>query len=205
MLRMYLLQVWFNLSDEGKEDIVYDIYAFRKFVGINFCEEQVPDSTTLQHFRKFLEDNHIGEQLFAELNAGLEEAGLMYSGGTIVDATIIVAPSSTKNEKKQRDPEMCQTKKGNHWYFEMKAYIGVDTGSGMVHTVETTAANIHDVDVAEKLIREDDVVVYGNSGYLGLTNRPEIQENEHKSKIDYRINRRSSQSRVPILTPALTG
>ena len=115
MLRMYLLQVWFNLSDEGKEDIVYDIYAFRKFVGINFCEEQVPDSTTLQHFRKLLEDNHIGEQLFAELNAGLEEAGLMYSGGTIVDATIIVAPSSTKNEKKQRDPEMCQTKKGNHW------------------------------------------------------------------------------------------
>ena len=95
MLRMYLLQVWFNLSDEGKEDIVYDIYAFRKFVGINFCEEQVPDSTTLQHFRKLLEDNHIGEQLFAELNAGLEEAGLMYSGGTIVDATIIVAPSST--------------------------------------------------------------------------------------------------------------
>ena len=87
----------------------------------------------------------------------------------------------------------------------MKAYIGVDTGSGMVHTVETTAANIHDVDVAEKLIREDDVVVYGNSGYLGLTNRPEIQENEHKSKIDYRINRRSSQSRVPIPTPALTG
>ncbi len=111
MLRMYLLQVWFNLSDEGIEDAIYDSYAFRKFMGINFNEEQVPDATTLLKFRHLLEKHHIGEQLFRAINYVLEQGGAMMKGGTIVDATIINAPSSTKNKEKTRDPEMYQTKK----------------------------------------------------------------------------------------------
>lgn len=113
MLRMYLLQSWFNLSDEGVEKAIYDSYAFRKFMGLNFAEEQVPDSTTLLHFRRIIEDNKIGEKLFNALNKAFEDAGFIYRGGTIVDATIISAPSSTKNGKKARDSEMHQTKKGN--------------------------------------------------------------------------------------------
>lgn len=197
MLRMYLLQVWFNLSDEGVEESIYDSYAFRKFMGLNFTECQVPDATTLLHFRRILEDNKIGEKLFGVLNKAFEEAGFIWRGGTIVDATIIAAPSSTKNKSGERDPEMHQTKKGNQWHFGMKAHIGVDAGTGMVHTVEVTPANVHDVEVAEKLIREDDDVVYGDSGYLGLQKRPEIRGKENKAKIDFRINRRPSQRKTP--------
>ena len=193
MLRMYLLQVWFNLSDEGVEEAIYDSYAFRKFMGINFAEEQAPDATTLLHFRHIIEENGIGEKLFNGLKMAFDDAGVIYHGGTIVDATLISAPSSTKNKKKERDPEMHQTKKGNQWYFGMKMHIGVDAGSGMVHSLEATSANVHDVDVAPKLIREDDDVVYGDSGYLGLPKRPEIQQDNKKSNIDYRINRRPSQ------------
>ena len=136
------------------------------------------------HFRRIIEDDKIGEKLFAALNKAFEEAGFIWRGGT----TIIAAPSSTKNKSGQRDPEMHQTKKGNQWYFGMKAHIGVDAGTGMVHTVEVTPANVHDVDMAEKLIREDDDVVYGDSGYLGLQKRPEIRDNKNKAKIDFRIN-----------------
>lgn len=157
MLRMYLLQCWFNLSDEGVEDAIYDSYAMRKFMGIN---------------RVMVASGHI------------------MKGGTIVDATIINAPSSTKNAEKARDPEMHQTRKGNEWRFGMKCHVGVDAGSGYAHSVEVTAANDHDVTVASKLLREDDEVVYGDSGYLGISKRPEIQENEHFSRIDFRINRR---------------
>lgn len=196
MLRMYLLQCWFNLSDEGVEEAIYDSYAFRKFMGINFAEEQVPDATTLLHFRHIIEENKIGEKLFNALKAAFDEAGLIYRGGTIVDASLIAAPSSTKNDKKERDPEMHQVKKGNQWYFGMKTHIGVDAGTGFVHSVEATAANVHDVDVAHKLIREDDDVVYGDSGYLGLSRRPEIQQDKHKSTMDYRINRRPSQLKM---------
>ena len=126
MLRMYLLQVWFNLSDEGIEDAIYDSYAFRKFMGIDFNEEQVPDATTLLKFRHLLEKNHLGEQMFKAINYVLEQGGAMMKGGTIVDATIINAPSSTKNQEKARDPEMHQTKKGNEWRFGMKCHIGAD-------------------------------------------------------------------------------
>lgn len=203
MLRMYLLQVWFNLSNEGVEEAIYDSYAFRKFMGLNFAECQVPDATTLLHFRRIIEDNQIGEKLFAAMNKAFEDAGFIYHGGTIVDTTIIAAPSSTKNKTNGRDPEMHQTRKGNQWYFGMKAHIGVDAGSGLVHTVEATAANVHDVEVAERLIREDDDVVYGDSGYLGLQKKPAIQENEHKSKIDFRINRRPSQIKTSPSYPGI--
>ena len=129
MLRMYLLQIWFNLSDEGLEDAIYDSYAFRQFIGINFLEEQVPDATTLLKFRHLLEENHLGEALFNDIKARLQKAGLMMKGGTIVDATIIHSTPSTKNREGKRDPEMHQTKKGNQWYHGMKVHSGVDCGS----------------------------------------------------------------------------
>ena len=162
MLRMYLLQCWFNLSDEGVEDAIYDSYAMRKFMGINFFEQDVPDATTLLHFRHLLEEHGIGKLFFDAINHCLERAGRMMRGGSIVDATLISAPSSTKNAEKKRDPEMHQTKKGNQWHFGMKCHTGVDAGSGFVHTVEATSANVHDVTVAAKLLREDDEVVYGD-------------------------------------------
>ena len=161
MLRMYLLQCWFNLSDEGVEDAIYDSYAMRKFMGINFFEQNVPDATTLLKFRHLLEEKGIGKLFFDAINRCLERAGRMMRGGSIVDATLISAPSSTKNAEKKRDPEMHQTKKGNQWHFGMKCHTGVDAGSGFVHTVEATAANTHDITVAAKLLREDDEVVYG--------------------------------------------
>ena len=148
MLRMYLLQCWFSLSDEGVEDAIYDSYAMRKFMGINFFEQDVPDATTLLHFRHLLEAHGIGKLFFDAINRCLEQAGRMMRGGSIVDATLISAPSSTKNREKKRDPEMHQTKKGNQWHFGMKCHTGVDAGSGFVHTVEATPANVHDVTVA---------------------------------------------------------
>lgn len=198
MLRMYLLQCWFNLSDEGIEDAIYDSYALRWFMKINFVDEQVPDATTLLKFRHLLEKHGIGKVFFHAFNSTLEKCGYVMRGGTIVDATLIQAPSSTKNEKKQRDPEMCQTKKGNQYYFGMKSHIGVDAGSGYVHSLETTAANVHDITVTSRLIREDDAVVYGDAGYLGIEKREEITSNEHLSSIEYRINRRvGSVQKVP--------
>ena len=152
MLRMYLLQCWFNLSDEGVEDAIYDSYAMRKFMGINFFEQDVPDATTLLHFRHLLEEHGIGKLFFDAISRCLERAGRMMRGGTIVDAALISAPSSTKNREKKRDPEMHQTKKGNQCHFGMKCHTGVDAGSGFVHTVEATAANVHDVTVVAKLM-----------------------------------------------------
>ena len=190
MLRMYLLQVWFNLSDEGVEDAIYDSYAFRKFMGVDFVNEQVPDATTLLKFRHLLEENHLGEEFFKAINRVMEATGHIMHGGSIVDATIISAPSSTKNAEKKRDPEMHQTKKGNEWKFGMKCHVGVDAGSGLVHTITVTSANVHDINEAHKLLREDDEFAYGDNGYSGIEKRDEIKNDEHLSRIDFRINRR---------------
>ncbi|MBQ9421451.1 MAG: IS5 family transposase [Lachnospiraceae bacterium] len=190
MLRMYLLQNWFNLSDVGIEEAIYDSYAMRSFMRIDFTSEQVPDSTTLLKFRHLLEKHHIGEKLFADVNDRLDKAGLMMHGGSIVDATIISAPSSTKNKDGERDPEMHQTKKGNQWYHGMKIHAGVDAGTGYTHTITATAANVHDIDEAAKLIREDDTVVYGDSGYSGLAKRPEMKGDKHLSKVECRTSMR---------------
>jgi transposase, IS5 family len=198
MLRMYLLQCWFNLSDEGIEDAIYDSYALRWFMKINFVDEQVPDATTLLNFRHLLEKHNIAKVFFHAFTSTLEKCGYMMRGGSIVDATLIQAPSSTKNEKKERDPEMRQTKKGNQYYFGMKSHIGVDAGSGYVHSLETTAANVHDITMASSLIREDDEVVYGDAGYIGVEKREEIAGDEHLRTISYRINRRvGSVQKVP--------
>ncbi|MBK7274803.1 MAG: IS5 family transposase [Actinomycetales bacterium] len=187
MLRMYLLQVWFSLSDEGVEDAVYDSYAMRRFLGLDFAVEQVPDATTLLHFRHLLEEHHVGEKLLAAQNEVFDANGWIMRGGSIIDATIIAAPSSTKNATGTRDPEMHQTKKGNQWYFGMKAHIGVDAGTGYIHAVTATAANVHDLDEACKLVRADDEVVYADAGYQGAANRPEIAGDEHLSKVAWQI------------------
>ena len=196
MLRMYLMQNWFNLSDTAMEDAIYDSYAMRNFLKIDFYSEQVPDATTLLHFRHLLEENGIGEKIFADVTKRLEKAGLIMHGGTIVDATIIAAPSSTKNQDGKRDPEMHQVKKGNQWYFGMKVHAGVDAGGGYVHTITGTAANVHDICETANLIREDDEVVYGDSGYSGIEKRKEITEDEHFSQVTFRINRRPSSLNI---------
>ena len=160
MLRMYLLANWFNLSDEGVEDAIYDSYAFRRFMGVDFVGgEQVPDATTLCKFRGLLNDNGITQMLFEATNKFLERHERIMRGGTIVDASIIEAPTSTKNADKSRDPEMHSVKKGNQWYFGERLHVGVDAGTGYVHSLEVTAANIGERNIVPQLIREDDHVL----------------------------------------------
>lgn len=187
MLRMYLLQVWFSLSDEGVEEAIYDSYAMRRFMGLDFAVEQVPDATTLLHFRHLLEQHQLGEKLLEAQNEIFDEEGWIMRGGSIVDATIIAAPSSTKNATGERDPEMHQAKKGNQWYFGMKAHIGVDAGTGYVHSLTCTAANVHDLDEVANLVRADDEVVYVDAGYQGAHQRPEITGDEHLSQVQWRV------------------
>lgn len=188
MLRMYLLQVWFHLSDEGVEDQINDSFAMRQFMRLDFGRgRQVPDATTLLHFRHLLEKHRLGEAMFTALNARLEAEGLMMRGGSIVDATIIAAPSSTKNATGSRDPEMRQTKKGNQWYFGMKAHTGVDAGSGLVHSVTVTAASVHDLDEVPRLVRTDDEVVYCDAGYQGVEKRPEVADDPHLSTVSWLV------------------
>jgi transposase, IS5 family len=187
MLRMYLLQVWFSLSDEGVEDAIYDSYAMRRFLGLDFTVEQVPDATTLLHFRHLLEEHELGEKLFDSQNEIFDREGWIMRGGSIVDATIIAAPSSTKNATGTRDPEMRQTKKGNQWYFGMKAHIGVDAGTGYAHSVSATGANVHDLDQIADLVRDDDEVVYTDAGYQGVAKRPDVAGDEHLSKVEFRV------------------
>jgi transposase, IS5 family len=175
MLRMYCLQQWYALADEALEDALYDSQALRDFVGIDLSRESVPDATTLLKFRRLLQDNDLTRALFEQINAHLSEQGLLMRAGTIVDATIIAAPSSTKNHDKARDPEMHQTKKGNQWHFGMKAHIGVDTVSGLVHTVIGTAANVADVTQAGALLHGDEAHAFGDAGYRGVHKREEAQ------------------------------
>ena len=196
MLRMYLMQNWFGLSDEGIEDAIYDSYAMKRFLKIDFSTEQTPDATTLLHFRHLLEKHDIARKMFDDVKQRLDASGLIMHGGTIVDVTIIHAPRSTKNATKSRDPEMHSTKKGNQWYFGMKIHSGADAGTGYVHTITATAANVHDIAKAHELVREDDHTVYGDSGYLGVEKRTEIRENPDLSGVDYRIAKRPSQNRM---------
>jgi transposase, IS5 family len=175
MLRMYCLQQWYSLADEALEDALYDSQALRDFVGIDLSRESVPDATTLLKFRRLLQDNDLTRALFDEINAHLTVQGLLMRAGTIVDATIIAAPSSTKNEGKTRDPDMHQTKKGNQWFFGMKAHIGVDAESGIVHSVVATAANVGDITQAGALLHGEEEVAFGDAGYRGVDKREEAQ------------------------------
>lgn len=164
-------------------------------MGIDFIHEQAPDATTLLKFRHLIEESGLGKAFFEAINRCLEQCGHIMKGGTIVDATLISAPSSTKNASGSRDPEMHQTKKGNQWYFGMKCHIGVDAGTGYIHGIAATGANVHDIAEASKLMRPEDEVFYGDAGYLGLNKRPEITEDPHKSQIDYRIAERPGKKR----------
>lgn len=167
MLRIHFLQQWFNLSDPAVEEALYDMLSMRAFARIDLGAAPVPDETTICKFRHLLEKHDLGKKLFAEVNRYLSDCGVTISGGTIVDATIIQAPSSTKNRDGERDPEMHQTKKGNQWYFGMKAHIGVDSRSKVVHSIVATAANVHDGTVLPALLHGDETRVYGDSAYLG--------------------------------------
>jgi IS5 family transposase len=169
MLRIHFLQAWFNLSDPAAEEALYDSEAMRRFVGIDLGLERAPDETTICNFRHLLEQNQLGKKIFATVNEHLKASGLRLSTGTIVDATIISAPSSTKNRDGKRDPEMHQTKKGNQWFFGMKAHVGVDSKTKLIHSVEATAANVHDARVLPELLHGDETEVYGDQAYRGQT------------------------------------
>jgi transposase, IS5 family len=169
MLRIHFLQHWFNLSDPAVEEALYDSRAMREFVGIDLGREPAPDETTICKFRHRLEAHALGKQILATVNAHLASQGFKVSTGTIVDATIIAAPSSTKNSSGQRDPEMHQTKKGNEWHFGMKAHIGVDSRTKIIHSVAASAANVHDSLALPVLLHGKETRVWGDSAYQGQT------------------------------------
>ena len=195
MLRIYMLQNLYDLSDMGTVAEVIDSRAFSEFCGVD-SSNQVPDGDTLGRFRHILEENGIQQKLFAEVVQSLTEKGLILKKGTIVDSTIIEAPSSTKNKKKERDPDAHQVKKGNTWHFGYKAHIGVDQDSGLVHSIEVTGANTHDVTMVSELVTGEENTVYGDSGYLGAEKRDDaITRNTKGKKIKYKTNRRPSQIR----------
>ena len=165
MLRIHFIQHWFNLADEACEEALYDSASLRRFAGIDLGREPVPDATTLLKFRRLLNEHKLGEKLFAKVGEVLQQSGFKLKTGTIVDATIIGAPSSTKNADNARDPEMHQTRKGNQWYFGMKLHIGVDSRTGLAHSAVVTAANVHDKHALPDLLHGNEQRVYGDSAY----------------------------------------
>lgn len=216
MLRIYFLQNWFNLSDPSVEESLYDMRVMREFVGIDLGEEPVPDETTVCKFRHLLEEHDLTEKLFLTVNHYLALKGMKVNSGTIVDATIISAPSSTKNKDNQRDPEMNQVKKGNEWHFGMKMHIGVDSRSGIIHSVKSTSANVHDSQVIEELLHGEETRVWGDSAYLGqrekiLSKAPHAQDFTNKrgvrgrplSEQDKKQNTTKSKVRARVEHPFL--
>ena len=219
MLRMYLVANWFNLSDEACEDALYDTPAFRDFCRIDLGRERVPDATTLLNFRHLLEQHQLGAALFAKVGELLLANGMKLSGGTIVDATLIAAPPSTKNEAQSRDPQMHQSKKGNQWYFGMKVHIGVDSRTGLVHSARVTAGNVHDSQELPNLLSGEETRLYGDSAYRGKVQRERLKDIAPKAKdftnkrayrncplsdADKETNRRKSAVRAKVEHPFLT-
>jgi len=186
MLRIYFMQNWFNLSDPQAEDSLYDIESMRRFAGIELLGHDIPDETTILRFRHLLEQHQLTERIFAEIRSLLEEKRLLLKSGTIVDATIIAAPPSTKNEQKARDPEMHQAKKGKDWHFGMKAHIGTDR-HGIVHSLSTTAANVSDITQMPELLHGEEREVFGDQAYWSEAHRQAALA----KGIRYRVNRRS--------------
>ena len=176
MLRMYCIANWFNLADVACEEALYDIALFREFCGFDLGDERIADGSTLGLFRKLLETHDLGAAIFAKVGELLMQQGLRLSGGTIVDATLIAAPPSTKNRDKARDPEMHQTKKGNQWHFGMKVHIGVDSKSGLIHSASVTAANVHDRHEVPNLLRGNESRFYGDSAYRGKEQRERLKQ-----------------------------
>ena len=187
MLRIYFMQQWYGLSDPAMEDALYDIESMRRFTGIDIQSDPVPDESTILHFRHLLEKHNLTMALFEKTRNYLSDKGLLLKEGTIVDATIINAPSSTKNRDKARDPQMRQTKKGNQWYFGMKAHIGADTGKGLAHTIVVTDASVHDSRVMDELLHGEEKAVYGDKAYAS----EERQRRYESQGIDWRVKRKS--------------
>jgi IS5 family transposase len=173
MLRIHFMQQWFNLSDPAMEEALHDMPLFRDFAGLGGWADRLPDETTILRFRHLLEQKKLAPQILATVNQLLERKGLLLRAGTVVDATLIAAPSSTKNKSGERDPEMHQSKKGQQWYFGMKAHIGVDAESGLVHTVRGTAGNVADVVEANSLLHGQEKLALGDAGYQGVDKRPD--------------------------------
>jgi IS5 family transposase len=195
LLRIHLLQQWYVLSDPAMEDALIEVATIQRFAGITLITDRFPDETTILAFRHLLEQNDLGEQIFTAVKAHLKANGMVMKQGTIVDVTIIAAPSSTKNKAGDRDPEMHQPKKGNIWYhrcaegsaYGMKVHLGVDSDSGLIHSVETTAANVHDLSSAAELLHVEESVVYGESRYQAIEKRPEMQGREIGVRVAMRL------------------
>jgi IS5 family transposase len=209
MLRIYFMQQWYGLSDPAMEDALYDIESMRRFADIDLEVDVIPDETTILHFRHLLEKHHLTEKIFEKTQQYLTEKGLLLREGTIVDATIISAPSSTKNRDNTRDKEMKQTKKGNQWYFGMKAHVGTDTRKGLAHSVVVTDASVHDSQVMDELLHGEEEAVYGDRAYTSEKKRQEYEargvkwcvnrkacRNYQLTPKDVAYNRRQSQIRA---------
>ena len=218
MLRIHCMQHWYNLSDGAMEDALYEIASMRLFARLSL-DSALPDRTTIMNFRHLLEQHQLARQLFKTINRWLAEAGVMMTQGTLVDATIIEAPSSTKNKEQQRDPEMHQTKKGNQWHFGMKLHIGADSQTGLVHSASVTAANVHDRHQVPHLLHGRETRLYGDSAYRGKEQRERLRElapraqdftnkraykNQPLSEADKATNRRKSSVRSKVEHPFLT-
>jgi IS5 family transposase len=218
MLRMYLIANWFNLADQACEDALYDVPVFREFCRIDLGSERVPDATTLLHFRHLLEAHDLGAAIFEKVGQLLTDNGMKLSGGSIVDATLIGAPPSTKNRDKARDPEMHQTKKGNQWHFGMKLHIGVDSKTGLIHSASVTGAQVHDSQELPNLLHGEETRLYGDSAYHGVPQRQKLKEcapkardftntrayrNHPLSETEKKTNRRKSSVRAKVEHPFL--
>lgn len=191
MFRIHCVQLFYNVSDPAMEDMLYEIESVRRFVGLSLSDS-IPDETTILNFRHLLETHDLGEKLFQDVNKHLAKQGFMLKEGTIVDASIISAPSSTKNQDGTRDPEMHQTKKGNEWHFGMKMHIGTDSELGLAHSLTTTAANVHDLNVADQLLHGAEEAIWADSGYQGIEKR----EEHRRRQVAWHIAMRPGQRRL---------
>ena len=197
MLRVHVMQHWYNMSDPAMEDALYEIQSMRRFAGLTLSGP-IPDETTILKFRRRLEKYKIGKQLFKKVARYLEKKGLLFKEGTIVGATIINAPSSTKNKDKSRDPEMHQTKKRNQWYFGMKVHIGVDAESGSIHSLEITPANDHDITQTGNLLHGEEKDAFGDSGYRGVEKREELKASKTQWHIAMMNSKRKKLGDSPL-------
>ncbi len=191
MLRIHIMQLIYNLSDPAMEDALYEIESMRRFAGLRLSDN-LPDETTILNFRHFIERHKLGQRLFDNVQEHLKSKGLALREGSIVDATIISAPTSTKNKQGKRDPEMHQTKKGNEWHFGMKMHIGVDDSTGLIHSIATTSANAHDITQADKLLHGDEQRVWGDAGYVGIEKREEHKDRDVEWFIAMRPGQRAA-------------
>ena len=198
MLRIHCMQQWYSMSDPAMEDALYEIASMRLFAGLSL-DRAIPDHTTIMNFRHLLERYGLARQIFNEVSTWLSEAGVLVKEGTLLDATIIEAPSSTKNKAGERDPEMHQTKKGNQWHFGMKAHIGVDARTGLTHSFTTTAANEHDLNQAEHLLHGEEGFIFADSGYRGAENHEELEEVEadwHIAEVPSKVKELKKHPRI---------